>query len=148
MRACVCACVFFIDGQSFEPFSMRFKTWVPLISRRVKVKFLRKKSDPPPSQIRLNFAKFNRNSFVSSFLDFAMVSLHLTALTVAGQMLQIPCLERPTTPILHRPRTNAVYVRPRYPISEPANQHFARINQISSCLVSMRSSQCEADCYG
>ena len=76
---------------------------------------------------------------MSSFLDFAMVSLHLTALTLAGQMLQIPCLERPTTPILHRPRINAVYFSPRYHISEPLNQHIARINQNSSCLVSMRS---------
>ena len=45
---CACACVFFIDGQSFKPISMSFKTWVPLISRRVKVKFSRKKSDPLP----------------------------------------------------------------------------------------------------
>ena len=48
MCACVRACVFFIDGQSFKPISMRFETWVPLISRRVKVKFSRKKSDPIP----------------------------------------------------------------------------------------------------
>ena len=48
VRACVRACVFFIDGQSFKPISMRFETWVPLISRRVKVKFSRKKSDPLP----------------------------------------------------------------------------------------------------
>ena len=127
---------------------MRFKTWVPLISRRVNVKFSRKKSDPLPPQIRLNLAKFNRNSFVSSFLDFAMVSLHLTALTLAGQMLQIPCLERATKPILHRPRINAVYFRPRYPMSEPPNQHYARISLNSSCLVSIRSSQCEAGSNG
>ena len=48
VRACVRACVFFIDGQSFHPISMRFKTWVPLISRRVKAKFSRKKSDRFP----------------------------------------------------------------------------------------------------
>ena len=52
MRACVCVCVrvhvFVIDGQSFKPISMRFKTWVPFISRRVKVKFSHKKSDPLP----------------------------------------------------------------------------------------------------
>ena len=45
---CACACVFFIDGQSFKPISMRFEIWVPLISRKVKVKFSRKKSDPLP----------------------------------------------------------------------------------------------------
>ena len=48
MRVCVCACVFFIDSQSFKPISMRFKTWVPLISRRVKTKFSSKKPDPLP----------------------------------------------------------------------------------------------------
>ena len=48
VRVCVRARVFAIDGQSFKPISMRFKTWVPLISRRVKVKFSRKKSDPLP----------------------------------------------------------------------------------------------------
>ena len=26
VRVCVLACVFFIDGQSFKPISMRFKT--------------------------------------------------------------------------------------------------------------------------
>ena len=54
VRVCVRACVFFKDGQSFKPISMRFETWVPLISRRVKVKFSRKKSDPSPP----NSAKF------------------------------------------------------------------------------------------
>ena len=50
MRVCVRVCVhvFVIDGQSFKPISMRFKTWVPLISRRVNVKFSHKKSDPLP----------------------------------------------------------------------------------------------------
>ena len=49
MRACACVVhVFVIDGQSFKPISMRFETWVPLISRRVKVKFSHKKSDPLP----------------------------------------------------------------------------------------------------
>ena len=48
MRVCVRVHVFFIGGQSFKPISMRFETWVPLISRRVKVKFSRKKSDPLP----------------------------------------------------------------------------------------------------
>ena len=52
MRACACACVracvFAIDGQSFKPISMRFETWVPLISRKVKTKFSHKKSDPLP----------------------------------------------------------------------------------------------------
>ena len=48
VRACVCVHVFVIDGQSFKPISMSFKTWVPLISRRVKVKFSHKKSDPLP----------------------------------------------------------------------------------------------------
>ena len=40
--------VFVMHGQSFKPISMRFETWVPLISRRVKVKFSHKKSDPFP----------------------------------------------------------------------------------------------------
>ena len=48
VRVCVRVHVFVIDGQSFKPISMRFKTWVPLISRRVKVKFSHKKSDPLP----------------------------------------------------------------------------------------------------
>ena len=50
VRVCVCVCerVFIMNGQSFKPISMRFKTWVPLISRRVKVKFSHKKSDPLP----------------------------------------------------------------------------------------------------
>ena len=48
MRACVRVCVFAIDGQSFKPTSMSLKTWVPLISRRVKTKFSHKKSDPLP----------------------------------------------------------------------------------------------------
>ena len=48
MCACVRARVFFIDGQSFKPISMSFKTWEPLISRRVKAKFSLKKSDPLP----------------------------------------------------------------------------------------------------
>ena len=48
MRACACACVLAIDGQSFKPISMRFETWVPLISRRVKTRFSRKNSDPLP----------------------------------------------------------------------------------------------------
>ena len=48
MRVCVCACVFFIDGHIFKPILMRFETWVPLVSRRVKVKFSRKKSDSLP----------------------------------------------------------------------------------------------------
>ena len=61
--------VFVMDGQSFEPISMSFKTWVPLISRRVKAKFSHKKSAPLPPQIRLNLAKSNRNAFVSSSLD-------------------------------------------------------------------------------
>ena len=78
-------CVFVMDGQSFEPISMSFKTWVPLISRRVKVKFSRKKSDPSPP----NLVKFNRNAFVSSFSDFALVSLHLTALSLDSQLLGI-----------------------------------------------------------
>ena len=49
-RVCarVRACVFAIDGQSFKPISMRFETWVPYISRRVKAKFSLKKSDPLP----------------------------------------------------------------------------------------------------
>ena len=34
---CPCVHVFVIDGQSFKP--MRFETWVPFISRKVKVKF-------------------------------------------------------------------------------------------------------------
>ena len=48
MRACVCVCVhvFVMDSQSFKPISMNFKTRVPLISRRVKTKFSRKKSAP------------------------------------------------------------------------------------------------------
>ena len=37
-----------INGQSFKPISMRFETWVPLISRKVKTKFSHKKSDPLP----------------------------------------------------------------------------------------------------
>ena len=44
--ACVCVHVFVMDGQSFKPISMRFETWVPLISRSVQAKFSRKKSDP------------------------------------------------------------------------------------------------------
>ena len=84
MCACVCVHVFVIDGQSFKPIPMRFKTWVPLISRRVKVKFSHKKSDPPPPQISLNLAKFNRNAFVSSSKNVALVSLHLTALSMAA----------------------------------------------------------------
>ena len=48
VRVCVRACVFVMHGQNFKPISMRFKTWVPLISRRVKGKFSRKKSDPLP----------------------------------------------------------------------------------------------------
>ena len=52
MRACpcvhVCVHVFVMHGQSFQPISMRFETWVPLISRKVKVKFSHKKSDPFP----------------------------------------------------------------------------------------------------
>ena len=48
VRACVCARVFVIDGQNFKAISMSFKSWVPLISRRVKVKFSHKKSDPLP----------------------------------------------------------------------------------------------------
>ena len=38
-RACVRACVFAIGGQSFKPIAMSSKTWVALISRRVKAKF-------------------------------------------------------------------------------------------------------------
>ena len=93
---------------------MSLKIWVPLISRRVKAKFSRKKSDPLLPQIRLNFAKFNRNAFVSSFLDFALVSLHLTALSLTGQFLENPHSELPAATIPHRSRTNAVYSRPRY----------------------------------
>ena len=52
MCACACVCVrvhvFVMDGQSFKPISMRFETWVPLISRKVKAKFSLKKSDPLP----------------------------------------------------------------------------------------------------
>ena len=73
MRVCVRVHVFFIGGQSFKPISMRFETWVPLISRRVKTKFSHKKIRPPPPQIRLNLAKSNRIAFVSSFLDFGLV---------------------------------------------------------------------------
>ena len=47
-NVCVRVHVFFIDGQSFKPISMRFETWVPLISRKVKTKFSHKKSDPLP----------------------------------------------------------------------------------------------------
>ena len=47
-RACVRVCLFAIDGRSFRPISMRFEKWVLPISRRVKVKFSHKKSDPLP----------------------------------------------------------------------------------------------------
>ena len=56
MCACVRVHVFVIDGQSFKPISMRFKTWVPLVSRRVMVKFSDKKIRTPLPQIRLNLA--------------------------------------------------------------------------------------------
>ena len=48
MRVCVCVCLFAIESQSFKPISMSFKTWVPLISRRVKTMFSYKKVDPLP----------------------------------------------------------------------------------------------------
>ena len=57
MCACVRACVFFIDGQSFKPISMRFETWVPLISRKVKTKFSHKTHTPAPPPPP-NLAKF------------------------------------------------------------------------------------------
>ena len=41
---------------------------------------------PPLPQIWLNLAKFNRNTFVSSSMDFASVSLYLTALNLGGQL--------------------------------------------------------------
>ena len=68
-NVCVRVHVFVIDGQSFKPISMRFETGVPLISRRVKTKFSRKKIRPPPPQIWLYLKKFNRNTFVSSSWD-------------------------------------------------------------------------------
>ena len=151
-NACVSACVHACVCVRYARPNLNQFQWALkyefLTSREGSWRSFHVKNQTPPPQIRLNLAKFNRNPFVSSFLDFAMVLLHLTALTLAGQMLQIPRLERPTTPILHRPRINAVYFRPRYHISEPLNQHIARINQNSSCLVSMRSFQCEAGCYG
>ena len=42
------------------------------------------KIGPPPPQNRLNYAKFNKNAFVSSSMDFALVSLHLTALSLVA----------------------------------------------------------------
>ena len=48
VHVCVRVHVFAIDGQSFKPISMSFKTWVPLISRKFKTKFLDKNSYPLP----------------------------------------------------------------------------------------------------
>ena len=49
---------------------------------------------------------------MSSSLDFTWVSLHLTALSLDGQSLEMPYSGRPATLNLPRPRPNAVYSRP------------------------------------
>ena len=58
---------------------------------------------------------------MSSSLDFAPISVHLTALSQCGQMTEISYLKPPATQIRHRPRTNAIYSRPCYPNSEEIN---------------------------
>ena len=41
-----------------------------------------KKFRPPPPQIRLNLAKLNRKVFVSSSMEFALISLQVTCVAV------------------------------------------------------------------
>ena len=62
---------------------------------------------PPSPQIRLNLSKFNKNKFVSTFLDFAMVSLYRTSLSLGGLIpAPNPWIRRHATLRLHHPFTH------------------------------------------
>ena len=142
MCPCVCPCVRY----AWPEFSTDFNE-----IRNMGTSHLEKGQDdvftwkirPPPPQIRLNLAQSNRNAFVSSVFDFTLVSLHLTVISPAGLLLENPLSEPLATPILHRQRTNAEYSRPATTNSTRPTQHFVRMRQNISCLVSIRSSQCE-----
>ena len=106
-------------------------------SHRREYLFTKKILQTPPSPPNsLNLSKFIKSTFVSSFLDFASVSVHRTSLSLCGLLLRIPhsgCLRTTfEATFCIQPTQYAVQ-------SGRVRQHFARMT-IFGCGIYSRQS--------